>query len=202
MTFFKNLFRRSKDDDDEDLADDEAFGIDDDGDDDDRLHAQAIMDDEYDLDTDSLSGGDEDDLDTDSPSGDEEHFGTSGELSSDGHDDNDPVAMGGSDYEAEPDDGLLDMDTTTGAANGPTGTTSAELYVHIPLSVKDAPAGTVPILIFGHGIFGEPGGYFSSESDADGMLALTDAAGFIAIGTVWRGLTARDRIEALDAAAD
>ena len=105
MTFFKNLFRRSKDDDDEDLADDEAFGLDDDGDDDDRLHAQAIMDDEDDLDTDSLSSDDEDDFDTDSPSGDEEHFGTSGELSSDGHDDNDPVAMGGSDYEAEPDDG-------------------------------------------------------------------------------------------------
>ncbi len=105
MTFFKNLFRRSKDDDDEDLADDEAFGLDDDGDDDDRLHAQAIMDDEDDLDTDSLSGGDEDDLDTDSPSGDEEHFGTSGELSGDDHDDNGPVAMGGNDYEAEPDDG-------------------------------------------------------------------------------------------------
>ena len=105
MTFFKNLFRRSKDDDDEDLADDEAFGLDDDGDDDDRLRTQAIMDDEDDLVTDSLSSDDEDDFDTDSPSGDEEHFGTSGELSNDGHDDNGPVAMGGSDYEAEPDDG-------------------------------------------------------------------------------------------------
>ena len=105
MTFFKNLFRQSKDDDDEDLADDEAFGLDDDGGDDDRLRTQAIMDDEDDLDTDSLSSDDEDDFDTDSPSGDEEHFGTSGELSNDGHDDNGPVAMGGSDYEAEPDDG-------------------------------------------------------------------------------------------------
>ena len=94
MKFFKNLFRRSKGDDDEDLEDDEEFGFDDDGDDDDddRLRTQAIMD-------------DEDDLDTDSPSGDEEHFGTSGELSGDDHDDNGPVAMGGNDYEAEPDDG-------------------------------------------------------------------------------------------------
>ena len=89
MKFFKNLVRRSKDDDHEDLEDDEEFGSDDD---DDRLRTQAIME-------------DEDDLESDSPSGDEEHFGTSSELSGDDHDDNGPVAMGGNDYEAEPDDG-------------------------------------------------------------------------------------------------
>ncbi len=107
MKFFKNLFRRSKGGDDEDLEDDEEFGFDGDGDDDDddRLRTQAIMDDEDDLDTDSPSGDDEDGLDTDNPSGDEENFGTSGELSGDDHDDNGPVAMGGNDYEAEPDDG-------------------------------------------------------------------------------------------------
>jgi len=107
LKFFKNLFRRSKGGDDEDLEDDEEFGFDGDGDDDDddRLRTQAIMDDEDDLDTDSPSGDDEDGLDTDNPSGDEENFGTSGELSGDDHDDNGPVAMGGNDYEAEPDDG-------------------------------------------------------------------------------------------------
>ena len=106
MKFFKNLFRRSKGDDDEDLEDDEEFGFDDDGDhdDDDRLRTQAIMDDEDDLDTDSPSD-DEGELDTDSPSGVEEHFGMSEELSNDDHDDKGSVAMGGNDYEAEPDDG-------------------------------------------------------------------------------------------------
>ena len=47
----------------------------------------------------------------------------------------------------------------------PTGTAEAFLYVHVPTSVADAPAGSVPVMIFGHGIFGEPQIYLDEERD-------------------------------------
>jgi hypothetical protein len=65
--------------------------------------------------------------------------------------------------------------------------------VHIPTSVKDAPAGSVPVLVYGHGILGD-------ESDAldldpgyvSAPLWLAEDQGFIVIATAWRGLDARD----------
>ncbi len=84
----------------------------------------------------------------------------------------------------------------------PTGEVEADLYVHIPTSVKDAPAGAVPILIFGHGIFGEPSNYLDEADDPSDLLALADEGGFIVVATTWRGLTADDRVGALEVAGD
>ena len=36
------------------------------------------------------------------------------------------------------------------------GTAEAELYVHLPASIRDADPGTVPVWLFGHGIFTSP----------------------------------------------
>ncbi|MBA2321736.1 MAG: hypothetical protein H0V89_11335 [Deltaproteobacteria bacterium] len=84
----------------------------------------------------------------------------------------------------------------------PTGTVEAALYVHIPMSVRDAPAGTVPVLLFGHGIFGEPSSYLDEADDPSDLLALADEGGFIVVATTWRGLTADDRVGAIEAAGD
>jgi len=82
------------------------------------------------------------------------------------------------------------------------GTDTSYLYVHVPESVKDAPADSVPVMVFGHGIFGQPVLYLDDMEDEDGVLALTDEAGFIAVATKWVGLTDADRLDALEIARD
>jgi hypothetical protein len=84
----------------------------------------------------------------------------------------------------------------------PQGEAEAQLYVHIPTSVKDAPAGTVPIMVFGHGIFGDPGRYFDDPEDPSNVIALADALGVIVVGTLWRGLASPDRLVPISVAAD
>jgi hypothetical protein len=74
----------------------------------------------------------------------------------------------------------------------PQGTAEADLYVFIPASVRDAAPGSVPVWMFGHGIFANPASYFFDPDDPSGTIALADAAGVIVVGTVWRGLTTRD----------
>ena len=74
----------------------------------------------------------------------------------------------------------------------PQGTAAADLYVFIPDSVRDAAPGSVPVWMFGHGIFANPASYFFDAEDPSGTIALADAAGVIVVGTVWRGLTSRD----------
>jgi len=98
------------------------------------------------------------------------------------------------------DDRLLDLGSDGSVV--PTGETDADLYVHIPSSVADADAGSVPILVFGHGIFSHPVDYLDVEDDPSGVLQLADEAGFIVVGTAWRGLTTADRVEVVEAAAD
>lgn len=68
------------------------------------------------------------------------------------------------------------------------GSEEAELYVHFPNSVRDADPGTVPVWIFGHGIFGEPNRYLGDLSNADIVPELAEAAGAIVLATSWRGL--------------
>jgi len=88
------------------------------------------------------------------------------------------------------DDRRLDL-----AADGtvtPTGEVDAALYVHIPPSVADAPAGTVPVMVFGHGIFQDPANYLDDADDMDGVLALADELGVIVVATTWRGLALSD----------
>jgi hypothetical protein len=97
-------------------------------------------------------------------------------------------------------DRLLSL-TADGSATS-TGMADVDLYIHIPSSVADAPAGTVPILVFGHGIFSHPADYLDDSDDPSGVLQLAEEAGFVVIATVWRGLTTADRVEVVEAAAD
>jgi len=82
------------------------------------------------------------------------------------------------------------------------GTREHPLYVHIPDRVRDAPAGTVPVVLFGHGLFAAPELYLDSDDDSHGVLAVMDTLGAIAIATRWEGLQSDERLDALGAAAD
>ncbi|MCA9489195.1 MAG: hypothetical protein KC621_04715 [Myxococcales bacterium] len=82
------------------------------------------------------------------------------------------------------------------------GETDAYLYVHVPDSVKDAPAGTVPVLVFGHGIFSEPEAYLDENDDPSGVVQLADELGAIVVATMWRGLCAPDRMVPITVAGD
>jgi len=84
----------------------------------------------------------------------------------------------------------------------PQGTAEAELYVYMPESVRDAEAGTVPVWIFGHGLFGEPDFYLGDIDDPSKVAKLADEAGAIVFATVWRGFKASDRIHAIQIADD
>lgn len=85
----------------------------------------------------------------------------------------------------------LNIDGTTGAVTAD-GTTEAYLYVHVPLSVADAPVGTVPVMLFGHGIFATPDLYLNEADDPSSLNRLCEEGGFIAVATNWRGLTTPD----------
>ena len=84
----------------------------------------------------------------------------------------------------------------------PQGTAQAELVVYMPESVRDAEPGTVPVWIFGHGLFGEPDFYLGDIDDPSKVAKLADEAGAIVFTTVWRGFKASDRIHAIQIADD
>lgn len=98
------------------------------------------------------------------------------------------------------DDTTLDLDVT--GAPSPVGEIDVDLYVHIPESLADAPAGSAPVLVFGHGIFGTPEAYLEEVDDPSRVLALADELGAVVVGIRWRGLTRPDLVGALNAAAD
>jgi len=82
------------------------------------------------------------------------------------------------------------------------GQTDAAMFVHVPESVADAEAASVPVLVFGHGIFASPESYLTSPDDGDGVRALADELGAIVVATTWRGLTTSDLAVALEASRD
>ncbi|MFZ5475523.1 MAG: alpha/beta hydrolase family protein [Myxococcota bacterium] len=82
------------------------------------------------------------------------------------------------------------------------GTTEAYLYVHVPESVRDAAPGTVPVVVFGHGILAEPDDYLDSDDDTSAVIELSNRMGAIFVATKWRGLTADDQPEAVAVARD
>jgi hypothetical protein len=82
------------------------------------------------------------------------------------------------------------------------GTTEAYLYVHVPESVRDAAPGTVPVMIFGHGILSEPDEYLDEDDDPSAVIELADRMGAIVVATKWRGLTYDDQPEAIAVASD
>jgi len=87
-------------------------------------------------------------------------------------------------------DGRLALDTATGQVSR-TGTWQTDLFVHIPQGVQDAPAGSVPVVIFGHGIFGSPDRYFDGRS-GQAVPSIAQQGGVILIGVPWRGLSRTD----------
>ncbi|MCB9777014.1 MAG: hypothetical protein H6742_00455 [Alphaproteobacteria bacterium] len=82
------------------------------------------------------------------------------------------------------------------------GSTEADLYVIVPDSVRDAAAGSVPVWIFGHGIFSKPADYLGRDEDSSAMIELADRAGAIIVATTWRGLTQSDLLTAVTVGND
>ena len=82
------------------------------------------------------------------------------------------------------------------------GQRQAYLMVAIPKSVEEAAPGTVPILIFGHGIMSDPEDYLAEDDDPSGVIALASAMGAIVVATRWTGLTSADRLHAIEVADD
>ena len=72
----------------------------------------------------------------------------------------------------------------------------------VPESVRTAAAGSVPVVVFGHGIFSAPQDYISHASDQNSSVELLNRLGAIGIGTEWRGLTERDRPDAVRVAVN
>ncbi|HJN73278.1 MAG TPA: hypothetical protein QGF58_05015 [Myxococcota bacterium] len=98
------------------------------------------------------------------------------------------------------DDSLLDLD-----ADGipqRTGTTEADLYIHIPDSVSEAEPGSVPVVIWGHGLFNNCKNIFADPDDPDHFLEWSDRLEMIVVATTWRGLTRSDLPDVVGAAND
>jgi len=72
----------------------------------------------------------------------------------------------------------------------------------VPESLRAAPAGSAPVVIFGHGLLASPKMYLFYDSDPMAVQALADRLGAIFIGTEWRGLTTSDLADALGVAND
>ncbi len=47
------------------------------------------------------------------------------------------------------------------------GTATADLYIYMPASIRDAAPGSVPVWVFGHGLLQTPGAYFEDDSFLD-----------------------------------
>ncbi len=98
-------------------------------------------------------------------------------------------------------DGWLDLDTNTGEVRV-TGTDSNMLVVAIPDSVKDAPAGSVPIIVYGHGLLSTSEFDLFNASNSWGVLDIANELGMIVVGSRWRGLDGEDFLIAVGAAND
>ncbi len=72
----------------------------------------------------------------------------------------------------------------------------------VPESVRGAAPGSVPVVVFGHGIFSAPRSYLTAPGDPNGTIELLNRLGAVGIGGEWRGLTERDRPDAIRVAAN
>jgi hypothetical protein len=78
------------------------------------------------------------------------------------------------------------------------GSATADLYVHIPASVRYAAPKSAPVWVFGHGLLQTPATYFDDAY----FLDLVDRAGAVIVATEWRGLSTGDIPTALAIGAD
>ncbi|HCP48559.1 MAG TPA: hypothetical protein DIU15_21150 [Deltaproteobacteria bacterium] len=74
----------------------------------------------------------------------------------------------------------------------PRGLDEAYFVLTVPESVRASEAGSVPVLVFGHGLFSAPQNYIASHSDESGTVDLCNRLQAICVGGEWRGLTERD----------
>ncbi len=81
------------------------------------------------------------------------------------------------------------------------GTILADVFVHVPASAAGAEPGTVPVVLFGHGIFGTPDLYLDLDDPTD-VSRLAEAGPFILVATRFTGLSRPDVALALSAAND
>ena len=96
-------------------------------------------------------------------------------------------------------DNVLDLNPD-GTVNE-TGTDTAMLVAIIPESVIDAPAGTVPVMIYGHGLLSSPQiDLYDNSGWAPHELA--NELGMIVIATTWGGLDADELLLAVAVAND
>jgi len=59
----------------------------------------------------------------------------------------------------------------------------AEFVVNVPDSLREAPAGSAPIVVFGHGLLVNPGRYLADDLDANGQMELAERMGAVFVGT-------------------
>jgi hypothetical protein len=74
--------------------------------------------------------------------------------------------------------------------------------VFVPRSLREAPAGSAPVVVFGHGLLASPSMYLLEQDDPMAVQALADHLGAIFIATEWRGLCTRDLAAAAQVAGD
>lgn len=94
----------------------------------------------------------------------------------------------------------VELDATGAAVKQ--GSREAYLWVVVPDSVKDAAPGSVPVLVFGHGIMSEPEDYLGEDDDPNGVIQVANKLGAIVVATKWTGLTKDDRLHAIEVAGD
>jgi len=90
---------------------------------------------------------------------------------------------------------------TDGPVPTPQGETEVYLYAWIPSAIAESP-GPHPVMVFGHGILGEPDAYFEDPIDEDGVIAVANELGAIVVATVWRGLSTAEMVDAVQVAND
>ncbi len=82
------------------------------------------------------------------------------------------------------------------------GTRQAHLFVHVPESVRGKELGTVPVLIFGHGLLQSPEGFLADKDDPSNFVELFNRMEVIVVSTQWRGLCRDDLADVVWVAND
>jgi hypothetical protein len=73
-----------------------------------------------------------------------------------------------------------------------------DFSVNIPLSLQERPAGSAPLVLFGHGLLTHPDRYLADADDSEGQMSLANDMGAVFVGIPWRGLSAADIMNAVD----
>lgn len=98
------------------------------------------------------------------------------------------------------DDGYVRLDESGRPA--PVGTVQAEFVVNVPDSLRDATAGSAPVVVFGHGLLTNPGRYLADDLDQNGQMELAERMGAVFVGTRWTGLSDTELLSATNVIYD